>query len=53
MLSALTEECSDILYNYAVDKNAFLKAEISRKGGLYGRQKEVIEKYSEYANIPF
>lgn len=52
ILNRLTKDCTDRLYQYASDKNEALKRDIYQKGGIYGRQKEVIEKYIEYAEIP-
>ena len=51
-LFAVTDECTDILYDFAKKENARLVEVIKNKGGLYGRQKEAIEKYFDYANVP-
>lgn len=52
LLSDLTVECTDILFDFAKERNQMLRDAIRQKGGFYGRQKEAIEKYFEYANIP-
>ena len=49
--SELTDECTELLYNLARSENERLEKMIKDKGGFYGRQKEVIEKYIEYAQI--
>lgn len=51
LLANTTEECTETLYQFARETSKHLIAEIQKKGGLYGRQKEVIEKYVEYAQI--
>ena len=51
ILSELTDECTELLYNLARSENERLEKMIKDKGGFYGRQKEVIEKYIEYAQI--
>ncbi len=51
LLSAVTNECTELLYSLAKAENKRLSGTIKEKGGLYGRQKEVIEKYFEYADI--
>jgi len=51
-LYAVTEECTDILYHFAKAERKRIAAAIESKGGLYGRQKEAIEKYIAYAQIP-
>lgn len=53
VLFAVTNECTDTLYNFAKAEVKRLTDIIEEKGGLYGRQKEVIEKYFEYAEIRF
>ena len=52
-LSKVTNECCVLLYDFAVKENKRLSKIIKDMGGLYGRQKEAIEKYMEYANIDF
>ena len=52
LLSSVTEECTDILYNFAKTECKRLSDIIKNKGGLYGRHKETIQQYIEYANIP-
>ncbi len=51
LLSAVTEKCTAELYDFAVCENIKLKNKITDLGGLYGRQKEAIEKYMEYAEF--
>ncbi len=51
-LCAVTEECTQLLYDFAKEKRKRLASVIESKGGLYGRQKEAIEKYVSYAQIP-
>ena len=51
-LYSVTEECTDLLYDFAKTERKRLSAIIEKKGGLYGRQKETIEKYIAYAQIP-
>ncbi len=53
ILYAVTDECTDTLYNFAKAEVKRLTDIIKEKGGLYGRQKEVIETYFEYAEIRF
>lgn len=52
LLYSVTEECTDILYNFAKTESKRLSDIVKNKGGLYGRQKEAIEKYIAYAQIP-
>ena len=52
LLARLTEECSARLFTYAKEKSAEIAATISGAGGLYGRNKEPIEAYAAYAEIP-
>lgn len=52
LLHSVTEECTDILYNFAKTESKRLSDIVKNKGGLYGRQKEAIEKYIAYAQIP-
>ena len=52
VLDAVTEECTQILFDFAKEHNQILRDVINENGGLYGRQKEAIEKYVAYANIP-
>ena len=52
VLFSVTNECTEILYEFAKTENKRLSDIIKSKGGLYGRQKEAIEKYFEYAQIP-
>ena len=51
-LYSVTEECTEILYDFAKTERERLTSLIENKGGLYGRQKEAIEKYIAYAQIP-
>jgi dipeptidase len=53
ILYSVTNECTEILYNFAKAENKRLSRIIKENGGLYGRQKEVIEKYFEYSEIRF
>lgn len=53
LLYSLTDECTEILYDFARAENKRLIDIIKSKGGLYGRQKEAIEKYFVYAEVPF
>jgi len=52
VLYSVTEECTEILYDFAKEERRRLAAIIENKGGLYGRQKEAIEKYIAYARMP-
>ena len=52
VLSSVTNECTEILYGFANTESKRLADILQDKGGLYGRQKEVIEKYIAYAQIP-
>lgn len=51
VLENLTLECTERLFAAAKEQNQRLKEWIREKGGLYGRQKEAIEKYMEYSKI--
>lgn len=51
LLAETTDECTNILYAFAREENKKLADVIAKKGGLYGKQKEVIEKYVEYSQI--
>lgn len=51
-LAELTAACTDELYRYAKDKCAVLDEAIRALGGMYGRQKEAIEAYADYADMP-
>lgn len=51
-LFSLTDESVERLYNFAKTESKRLSNVIKDKGGLYGRQKEAIERYCEYAQIP-
>ena len=51
ILSQTTESCTELLFD-TVTREADRLADIVRTaGGLYGRQKETIEKYIEYSEI--
>ena len=52
LLRSVTQECTEILYDFAKTEAKRLSDIVKNKGGLYGRQKEAIEKYMEYAQIP-
>ena len=51
-LSSVTEDCTELLYAFAKTESKHLAEIIKAAGGLYGRQKEAIEKYIAYAEIP-
>lgn len=51
LLYSVTEECTELLYDFAKSRSEQFADTIKNKGGLYGRQKEAIEKYFEYAQI--
>lgn len=51
-LASVTEECTELLYSFAKTQSKRLADILKEKGGLYGRQKEAIEKYIAYAQIP-
>ncbi len=51
-LASVTEECTELLYSFVKTQSKRLADIIKAKGGLYGRQKEAIEKYIAYAEIP-
>ena len=53
VLYSVTNECTEILCGFAKSEIKRLSSIIKEKGGLYGRQKEIIEKYFEYAEISF
>ena len=52
LLFDLTRECTERLFAFARRERARLASEIKALGGLYGRQKEAIEGYMAYAEIP-
>lgn len=52
ILFSVTNECTNVLYDFAKTEIKRLAGIINDKGGLYGRQKEAIEKYFDYAQIP-
>lgn len=52
LLAALTEACTAELYEYAKKKSEAIAETVAAKGGLYGRQKEALEAYAAYAEIP-
>ena len=51
-LASLTARCADELYELAKREADALAAAIREMGGLYGRQKEAIEAYATYAEMP-
>lgn len=51
LLAAVTEECTELLFAFAKEECQRLASKISAVGGLYGREKEEIEKYAEYAEF--
>ena len=50
-LAHVTEECTEQLFLIAKGESARLANRIRKAGGLYGRVKEELEKYAEYAGI--
>ncbi len=52
VLFSVTEKCTEMLYDFAKAEGKRIANSIQAKGGLYGRQKEAIEKYVAYAEIP-
>lgn len=53
VLYAVTDECTEILYAFAKAEAERISGIIKEMGGLYGRQKEAIEEYFDYAEISF
>lgn len=51
ILQEATNSCTELLFDFAKRENKRLAEIIKAAGGLYGRQKEMIEKYFEYAPI--
>ncbi len=51
ILKQVTNSCTELLYDLAERENKRLSEIIKSAGGLYGRQKELIEKYIEYSDI--
>lgn len=51
LLYSVTEECTELLYDFAKVESKRIADIIAGQGGLYGRQKEAIEKYFDYARI--
>ena len=51
VLQETTNTCAELLFDFAKDENTRLSEIIKAAGGLYGRQKELIEKYVEYSEI--
>lgn len=52
VLYSVSEECTEMLYEFAKTNSKRIADIIKNKGGLYGRQKEAIEKYFAYSEIP-
>lgn len=52
VLFSVTEKCTEMLYDFAKAEGKRIANSIQAKGRLYGRQKEAIEKYVAYAEIP-
>lgn len=53
VLDGVMRRCAGALYDLVRGENHRLEQDILAKGGVYGRQKEVILRYMEYASIPF
>ncbi|MBE6582796.1 MAG: hypothetical protein E7648_06010, partial [Ruminococcaceae bacterium] len=51
LLYSVIDECTEVLYDFAKTEVERLSGIIKKMGGLYGRQKEAIEEYFEYAEI--
>jgi dipeptidase len=51
VLETVTESCTERLYYIARQEADKIAEAIKSSGGLYGRQKETIEKYIEYSEI--
>ena len=51
-LAALTARCTEELYTYAKRTADAIAEDIREMGGMYGRQKEAIEAYAAYAEMP-
>lgn len=51
VLHETTNSCAELLFDFAKRENKRLAEIIKAAGGLYGRQKELIEKYVEYSEI--
>ena len=51
VLKTVTESCTERLYFLARQEADRIAETIKESGGLYGRQKEAIEKYIEYSEI--
>ena len=51
ILKQVTDSCTDLLFDLAKREADRLAEIVKASGGLYGRQKEAIEKYIEYSEI--
>ncbi len=51
VLETVTESCTERLYYLARQEADKIAEAVKSSGGLYGRQKEIIEKYIEYSEI--
>ena len=51
VLKTVTESCTERLYYLARQEADKIAEAVKSSGGLYGRQKETIEKYIEYSEI--
>jgi hypothetical protein len=51
ILKQVTDSCTELLYDFAKREADRIAEIIKSSGGLYGRQKETIEKYIEYSEI--
>ena len=51
ILKQVTDSCTDLLFDLAKREADRIAEIVKASGGLYGRQKEAIEKYIEYSEI--
>ena len=51
VLKKVTDSCTEMLYDLTKRESDRIAEMIKTSGGLYGRQKETIEKYIEYSEI--
>ena len=51
VLKKVTDTCTELLYDLAKREADRIAEIVKSSGGLYGRQKEAIEKYIEYSEI--
>ena len=50
-MKQVTDSCTDLLFDLAKREADRIAEIVKASGGLYGRQKEAIEKYIEYSEI--